>query len=211
MHPLRDKYAIAGTGKSRLGRVPDASALGLLEEAMKNALDEAGLTNRDIDGVICRGPDNVYAHHQVIAGRLGINSAFGTSLDNGGASQILAVMLAVMAIEAGLATTVLCGYGRDSWSRTRRSGETKMQSDLVPSEQRPREHGPEFGYFAAVATHALGARRHMFEYGTTREDFADIAIAFREHARRNPEAVMREPLSGTGISTRASLSILSAL
>ena len=198
MHPLRDKYAIAGTGKSRLGRVPDASALGLLEEAMKNALDEAGLTNRDIDGVICRGPDDVYAHHQVIAGRLGINSAFGTSLDNGGASQILAVMLAVMAIEAGLATTVLCGYGRDSWSRTRRSGETKMQSDLVPSEQRPREHGPEFGYFAAVATHALGARRHMFEYGTTREDFADIAIAFREHARRNPEAVMREPLSRDG-------------
>jgi acetyl-CoA acetyltransferase len=198
MHPLRDKYAIVGTGKSRLGRVPGVSALGLLEEAMKNALDEAGLTNRDIDGVICRGPDDVYAHHQMIAGRLGINSAFGTSLDNGGASQILAVMLAVMAIEAGLATTVLCGYGRDSWSRTRSSSETKVQSNLIPSEQRPREHGPEFGYFAAVATHALGARRHMFEYGTTREDFAAIAIAFREHARRNPEAVMREPLTRDG-------------
>ncbi len=125
MHPLRDKYAIVGTGKSRLGRVPDLSALGLLEEAMKNALDEAGLTNRDIDGVICRGPDDVYAHHQEIASRLGINSAFGTSLDNGGASQILAIIIAVMAIEAGLATTVLCGYGRDSWSRTHRSGETR--------------------------------------------------------------------------------------
>jgi acetyl-CoA acetyltransferase len=198
MHPLRDKYAIVGTGKSRLGRVPGVNSLGLLEEAMKNALDEAGLTNRDIDGVICRGPDDVYAHHQLIASRLGINSAFGTSLDNGGASQILAVMIAVMAIEAGLATTVLCGYGRDSWSRTRSSGETKMQSNLVPSEQRPREHGPEFGYFAAVATHALGARRHMFEYGTTREDFAAIAIAFREHARRNPEAVMREALTREG-------------
>ncbi len=56
-----------------------------------------------------------------------------------------------------------------------------MQTNLVPSAQRPREHGPEFGYFAAVATHALGARRHMFDYGTTREDFAAIAIAFREH------------------------------
>lgn len=195
MHPLRDKYAIVGTGKSRLGRVPDLSALGLLEDAMKNALDEAGLTNRDIDGIVCRGPDDIYAHHQEIAARLGINCAFSTSLDNGGASQILAVMLAVMAIEAGLATTVLCGYGRDSWSRTHRSGEGRMQQNLVPSEQRPREHGPEFGYFAAVATHALGARRHMFQYGTTREDFAAIAVAFREHARRNPEAVMREPLT----------------
>ena len=44
----------------------------------------------------------------------------------------------------------------------------------------------------------------MFEYGTTREDFAAIAIAFREHALRNPEAVMRKPLTiGTTISTRA--------
>src|SRR5262249_10537929 len=43
--------------------------------------------------------------------------------------------------------------------------------------------------------HAFGARRHMFEYGTTREDFAAIAIAFREHALRNPEAAMRKPLT----------------
>ena len=43
-------------------------------------------------------------------------------LDNGGASQILSIILAVMAIEAGLATTVVCGYGRDSWSRTHVKG-----------------------------------------------------------------------------------------
>ena len=49
-------------------------------------------------------------------------------LDNGGASQILAIILAVMAIEAGLATTVLCGYGRDSWTRTHRAGEAKRRT-----------------------------------------------------------------------------------
>ena len=47
-----------------------------------------------------------------------IDASFSTTLDNGGASQILSIILAVMAIEAGLATTVMCGYGRDSWSRT---------------------------------------------------------------------------------------------
>jgi acetyl-CoA acetyltransferase len=194
MNALRDKYAIVGTGKSRLGQV-GLNSLALLEEAIKNALDDAGLTNKDVDGVVVRGPDDVYSHHQLVAARLGIDVNFSTSLDNGGASQILAVILAVMAIEAGLATTVVCGYGRDSWTRTHSDGRGHAQNDLIPAAQRPREHGPEFGHFGAVSQHAFGARRHMFEYGTTRKDFAAIATAFREHALRNPDAVMKKPLT----------------
>src|SRR5215475_13018651 len=111
MSALRDKYAIVGTGKSRLGQV-GANSLALLEEAIKNALVEAGLTNKDIDGVVVRGADDIYSHHQMIAQRLGVDASFSTSLDNGGASQILSIILAVMAIEAGLANVVVCGYGR---------------------------------------------------------------------------------------------------
>ena len=191
---LRDRYAIVGAGKSRLGKV-GASSLGLLDEAIRNALADAGLTNKDVDGVVVRGPDDIYSHHQLVAARLGVNAAFSTTLDNGGASQILAIILAVMAIEAGLATTVVCGYGRDSWTRTHSANKGHAQNDLIPAGQRPREHGPEFGHFGAVSQHAFGARRHMFEYGTTRDDFAAVAMAFREHAARNPEAVMRKPLS----------------
>ena len=51
------------------------------------------------------------------------------------------------------------------------------------------EFGPELGFFGAVAAHGLGARRHMHEYGTTRAHFGAIAIAFREHALRNPDAL----------------------
>jgi acetyl-CoA acetyltransferase len=192
---LRDKYAIVGTGKSRLGQV-GANSLALLEEAIKNALVEAGLTNKDIDGVVVRGADDIYSHHQMVAQRLGVDASFSTSLDNGGASQILSIILAVMAIEAGLATTVVCGYGRDSWSRTHaKTGAGMAQNDLIPAAQRPKEHGPEFGHFGAVSQHAFGARRHMFEYGTTRDDFAQISMAFREHALRNPEAQMKKPMT----------------
>lgn len=194
MNAIRDKYAIAGTGKSRLGQV-GATSLGLLEEAIKRALDDAGLKHQDIDGLVVRGPDDIYSHHQLVAQRLGIDVAFSTSLDNGGASQILAIILAVLAIEAGMATTVVCGYGRDSWTRTHASANAHTNNDLIPAAQRPREHGPEFGHFGAVSQHAFGARRHMFEYGTTREDFAAIAVAFREHALRNPDAVMKTALT----------------
>src|SRR6201995_2392155 len=102
---LRDKYSIVGTGKSRLGQV-GVNSLQLLEEAINNALKEAGLTNKDVDGVVVRGADDIYSHHQMIAQRLGVDASFSTPLDNGGASQILSIILAVMAIEAGLATTV---------------------------------------------------------------------------------------------------------
>src|ERR1700683_2468082 len=115
---LRDVCAVVGAGHSRLGRVPGVSSLDLLVEAMRNAIADAGLKVAEIDGIVCRGPDESYCHHQQIGARLGINARFATSLDNGGASQILAVALATMAIKAGIASTVICGFGRGFWSGT---------------------------------------------------------------------------------------------
>ena len=125
---LRDACAIVGTGHSRLGRVPGVSSLDLLVEAMRNAIADSGLKVSDIDGIVCRGPDDIYSHHQQIGARLGINVKFSTSLDNGGASQILAVAIAAMAIQVRLQ----CDTGQllcEEWSslelevqRTRRDG-----------------------------------------------------------------------------------------
>ena len=195
MSHLRDKYAIVGTGRGGLGHLSGVSSLGLLQEAINNALDEAGLIIRDVDGLVCRGADDIYAHHQMMGARLGINAAFSTSLDNGGASQILAVILAVMAIDAGLATTVVCGFGRDSWSRTRVSFRLTCKTRSCPVASVRASTARNSGIWAPSPRMVLGARRHMFEYGTTREDFAAVAIDFREHALRNPDAMMKKPLT----------------
>ena len=192
---LRDRYAVAGAGTSRLGKVPGVSSQGLLEEAMKNALDDAGLTTHDVDGLICRGPDEIYTFHQVMGARLGIDAGFSTTLTNGGASQVLGVALAAMAIDAGFASTVLVGFGRNNWSRVHANPTDHMRGSARPAEMEGAEFGPEFGYYGAVATHGFGAQRHMHEYGTTREQFGAIALAFREHALRNPDAAMKKPLS----------------
>ncbi len=192
---LRDYCSVVGTATSRLGRVPGVSSLDLLVEAIRNAVEDAGLKASDIDGVICRGPDESYSHHQVVAERLGINARFSTTLTNGGASQILAIAIATMAIRFGLAKTIVCGFGRDTWSRTHATEEARVRNETRPASQRPREFGPEYGYFGATAAHAFGATRHMHLYGTTRDDFGAIATAFREHALRNPDAQMKKPLS----------------
>lgn len=192
---LRDRYAIVGVGQSRIGRVPGISALGLLAEAMREAVRDAGLEKRDVDGIISRGPDDVYTHHQRMGQILGLDAGFSTTLDNGGASQILAVILAVLAIDAGLCEVVVCGYGRDSWSRTHRSEREHMAVQLVPPAQERAEFNHEFGLFGATAVHAFGARRHAALYGTTKEQLGAVAVAFREHATRNPAAHMRQPLA----------------
>ncbi len=192
---LRDVCAVVGAGNSRLGRVPGVSSLDLLVEAIHNAIDDAGLQVSDIDGIVCRGPDESYAHHQLIGERLGINARFSTTLDNGGASQILGIALATMAIKAGLATTVMCGFGRNSWSRTHSSKQVNVRNETRPESMLAHEFGPEYGYFGAVAAHAFGATRHMHLYGTTRDQFGAIAIAFREHALRNSDAQMKKPLT----------------
>lgn len=192
---FRDTCAIVGAGHSRLGRVPGTSSLDLLIEAMRNAIDDSGISVKDIDGIICRGPDDSYSHHQMIGERLGINVKFSTTLTNGGASQILSIALAVMAIQGGMAKTVICGFGRNSWSRTHVSEEARVRNETRPESQRAKEFGPEYGYFGAPAAHAFGATRHMHLYGTTRDDFGAIATAFREHALRNPDAQMKKPLT----------------
>ena len=192
---LRDKYAIVGVGQSQLGQVPGVGPTGLLAQAMKAAIEDAGLGKCDIDGIVSRGPDDIYCHHQEMGEILGIDAQFSTSVDNGGASQILSIILATMAIDAGLCQTVICGYGRDSFSRTHRSKEARTSMDLIPAEQRSVEFGPEFGLFGAVGTHAFGATRHMHLYGTTREHFGSVAITFRKHASKNPLAQMQKPIT----------------
>ena len=192
---LRDTCAIVGTATSRLGKVPGTSSLDLMVEAIRNALDDAGLKASDIDGVLCRGPDDSYSHHQLVAERLGVNARFSTTLTNGGASQIMSVALAVMAIRFGMANTIVCGFARDTWSRTHANEEVRVRNETRPEAMLAREFGPEYGYYGATAAHAFGATRHMHLYGTTRDHFGEIAVAFREHALRNPQAQMKKPLS----------------
>jgi acetyl-CoA acetyltransferase len=191
----RTQTAIIGVGHSEIGEIPGSTSLGLMTDAAARALGEAGLQPGDIDGLIVRGPDDEYCFQQLLGERLGLNASFATSLDNGGASQPLAVILASLAIDAGLATTVLCGYGRNAWSRTRQAGSRRAKMSQAAAGDRSREFRDPFGYFGEAATHALGAQRHMALYGTTKEQLGAVAVAFRRHASKNPAAQMRKPLT----------------
>lgn len=192
---MQTRTAIVGVGTSKIGEIPGSTSLGLMCDATAAALEDAGLKTGDLDGIIVRGPDDEYCFQALLGERLGINARFATSLDNGGASQALAVILASMAIDNGLATTVLCGYARNAWSRTRQPGTRKAKLNQSATGDRSREWRDPFGYYGEAATHALGAQRHMALYGTTKEQLGAVAVAFRDHATRNPNAQMQKPLT----------------
>lgn len=183
---LKDRYAIVGIGQSPIGKVRELSDYGLQLTAVKNALDDAGLKKQDIDGLITHSHllGAVRVHHQRVAERLGINTDFGLSVSSGGATSGLMVQVAIAAIEAEFCTTVLCIHGDKG--RTRRSEDVH---ETVP------EYAPEYGMFGATAQHALGATRHMHDYGTTHDQLGAIAVAFRKHASLNPGAQMRDPIT----------------
>ena len=158
--------------------------------AMREALNDAGLTPADIDGVLTNQPlnDPKRCHAVDLAGALGIQASYLTDLAAGGATPVMMLQHAVMAIQAGLCETVICVHARKS-----------KTGYLEPKRGDVRDGWDEFevpfGLHGALPQHAVCAQRHMYEYGTTSVQLGEIALACRYHASLNPAATMREPLT----------------
>ena len=175
--------------KSDVGRHLGRSGMALHLEAITRALDDAGLEKSDVDGLLVRPSrsEPQFNYSAVLAGRLGIQPTYFSDVALGGASSASMILDAVAALEAGLCTTVLCVNGDAQTARgaVRRGGLTNWIEDF----ERP------FGMIGAPESYGLGARRHMHEYGTTSEQFGQIAVACRKHASLNPAATFRTPMT----------------
>ncbi len=179
---------IAGIGHTEFGRLPERTAFDLEVEASKRAIEDAGLTPDDVDGLITDpGPaqgilDGITPHYLALGQYLGLDPAYTGSDILGGASSIAIIQRAVLAIEAGLCSVCLCVYG-DSALSTPGSYSYGRGDDAA------------FGLFGAVGIHALAAQRHMHKWGTRPEQLAEVAIAARKHAAQTPHAQNQRPLT----------------
>lgn len=173
----RDKACIVGVGSTDYGVFPETDAVGLGVAALKNAVDDAGISFDDIDGVILnRLPYDRFAEVS------NLNTPYLQSTPAHGRFSAIALMMAAEAIASGAATTIALVYGNDG-----RSAAMKYGGD-------PNFWAP-WGFTSPGASHAMMFRRHMAQFGTTSEDLAHIAVAFRDHATKNPAAVMKKPIT----------------
>ncbi len=184
---------IVGIGESRLGKVPDRSALQLQSDAAHAALNDAGLTLADIDGLITT-PIRVEPWNMpcgVVSSFLGVQPAYLSTLDLAGASGCAMIHHAAMAVASGQCNTVLCVAGQNLL--TNKTWASAVQTMAESGAAHPQFEAP-YGLLVA-SNYALIAQRHMHEYGTTVEQMAEVAVTIRNHALLNPNAHMTKPIS----------------
>lgn len=182
---LRGKTAVAGVAESDLGEVaPGLTPLDLVGQATTRALADAGIRKSEVDGLLTASSYYPMSGMDT-AEYLGIRPDYVDGSTIGGSSFVSHLLHAAAAIEAGLCSTALIVYGS-----TQRSDGGRLVS---PSKPNPHEAPYKPRY--PISMYAMAAARHMHEYGTTREQLADVAVAARQWAQLNPAAFERGPLS----------------
>ena len=182
---LRGRAAIVGVAESDLGEVgPGLTPLDLIGQATSRALEDAGLKKEDVDGLFSA---SAYYHMPTLSvgEYLGIRPRYSDATSMGGSSFVSHLFHAAAAIDAGLCEVALIAYGSTQRSA---GGRLVSGSETLPYEAPYRPRYP-------VSMYALAASRHMHEYGTTREQLAEVAVAAREWAKLNPKAFVRDDLS----------------
>ena len=190
MFTLRDKSAVTGIGETRYTRDSDKSQLVLTLEASLAAIADAGLSPKDIDGVIPYALGGVVAEDFMT--NFGLEDLrYSAVTPMGGASAVAALQSAAMAIATGTAHHVLIALGRASGSNARATNRISQ----MPQFRVVSEFEMPLGTNAPAQFYAPMARRHMELYGTTSEQMGHVALTCRAHAQLHDNAIMQKPMT----------------
>ena len=181
----RGSVAVVGAAESDLGKVADhTSPVDLMAQATRRALDDCGLKMSDIDGVFCAA-GQIRLSPLVLCEYLRLKPKFFDGTIIGGSSFMAHIAHAQAAIEAGLCEVALIAYGSTQ----------KTVSRTAAGRPEYNYYETPFKPFLPGSAYAMAAARHMHEFGTTREQLAEVAVAARKWALLNPVAWEKEPLT----------------
>jgi acetyl-CoA acetyltransferase len=184
MRELRNSTCIVGVDESdEIGTLPGKSQLTLHVEAIHNAVRDAGLKVSDIDGVFTAGQHSP----ATIAEAIGATPRYVDGTTVGGCSFIIMVGHAMLALHHGLCDVAVISHGESGRSGV---GVSPRRDTALPGQyELPYGFGGAPTYFGLITT------RHMHEYGTTLEQWAQVAVSTRQWAALNPKARNREPIT----------------
>ena len=196
-HPLCGAAAIVGLGITPQGKVYGNSPLGFAVDAVRLALEDAGLERTDLDGLLLNPG---LAWNDLGMGSFQLQQAMGlrdlrlsATMGLGGATACAMIQHAAQAIAAGLCTTVACVFSDAPLKPPAPDGERSSSGSAYGFV---RGWEAAYGYFGVNAMYALVARRHMIRYGTAQDHLGAVAIAQRRWANLNPQAQLHgQPLT----------------
>ena len=191
---FKDSAAIAGIGVSHFGRHLPESQLQLAAIAFKRALDDAGLSRDDVDGLSINIGWPLGLDYDRIAESFGLDIRYVNQTWTHGRFVTMSLQNAALAVAAGLADVVACVTAA---SFTREREILGGPGDVEGLREEGGTHGenPPYGLTAPAAGAAMAMQRYMTLYGATSEQLATVAMALRRHALLNPNAIQKKPLS----------------
>jgi len=183
---IRGKAFIAGVYEHPLREIPDRSSSQIQAECAAGALADAGLSFADVDGYFT---DSKYGIGGVsMTDYLGLKLTHIDSTDTGGSSYVVHVGHAAEAIACGKCTVALITMaGRPRTAALRADPTTEPVPDSVFEGL--------WGLSGPATAYALAATRHMYQYGTTSAQLAEVKVAASLHAQYNPNAFLRQPVT----------------
>ncbi len=183
---VKDRTAIVGIGQTTFGKGLPDSELSLACQAISMAIDDAGLRPSDVDGLVMFSMEN--GREAEVARNVGLGDVtyFG-EIGYGGGAGCGTVGHAAMAIATGQCEVAV------AWRARKRSAKgSRPWSNVAARLGGAQQWTRPFGLLRPVDEIAMLTRRYMHEYGATRDHLANVALAFRKHANRNPAATMYE-------------------
>ncbi|MFD4840914.1 acetyl-CoA acetyltransferase [Achromobacter sp. NPDC058515] len=181
---LKGRAAIVGVGMTQAWINPGMTSLDQLAASVSAACADAGIEVSDIDGLFASTLSE-FMPTLSVAEYLGLQPTYMDGTNIGGSSFVGHLLPALLALEAGLCTVACVCYGSDQRSQGAR---LKTLSERMTWEADFAPRNPISGYAMATA-------RHMHQYGTTREQLAQVAVAARAWAGLNPQAHQRDPIT----------------
>lgn len=182
----RPLAAITGVATDFISGARGLDPLDMVAWVAAAAAQDAGVSLREVDGLFS-GLQTEFLSTLAIAEHLGLRPTFSDNNRVGGSSFLAHVQQAALALESGYCKVALVCYASNQ-----RSALGKLQTAVAGNWSAT--EAPFHARFP-VSSYALAASRHMYEYGTTREHLAAVAVSARQWAQRNPEAFARDPLT----------------
>jgi len=179
---LRGETAVVGVGLTEFGGLPGHSHMEIMAKAIDKAITDAGIHKDEIDGIFSANFVEMLTP-LTVAEYLGINPTYMDGTNTGGSVFVNSMQSAAAALSLGLCNVALICYGSNS-----ATGPFTHPPAMHTVEDVYRPRNP-------ITPYALAANRHMHEFGTTKEQLAEVAVSARAWAQLNPAATMRAPLS----------------
>jgi acetyl-CoA acetyltransferase len=185
--------AIVGVGEVEPAWKHDRPVLGLVVDAVRRALDDAGLDGSEVDGIAIEGETMHGARADEVGVAIGARDRrFSVQTSVAGAGVVAALQMAELAIDAGLADVVVSYYGISLSTQVGGPYNVHAEDPAKAAFEMP------FGFFGQPVYFAALAQRYAHEYGLTAEQLGSVPIAARAFATRTPGALAQDPLDLDG-------------